>query len=146
MVWQRKGVMIEHQNLPFVDEHQVEIAAPRDVVWIALRRYVDASLGVGARSPVARLLGSEPPRGFRVESQVVNSHISLTGSHRFARYLLVFDLAAGAGEEETLLSARTYARFPGPHGQVYRYLVIRSKVHVLVTKHMLRAVRRLARA
>lgn len=144
-MWQREGVMIEHQDLPFVDEHQVEIAAPRDAVWIALRRYVDSSLGVGARSPVARLLGSEPPRGFRVESQVVNSHISLTGSHRFARYLLVFALADGAGEE-TLLSARTYARFPGPHGQVYRYLVIRSKVHVLVTKHMLRAVRRLALA
>ena len=142
-MWQRERVTLEHRDLPFVDEHRITIAAPRDLVWTALRGHVDSSLGVGARSPAARLLGSEPPSGFRIEREVLKSYISLTGSHRFARYLLVFDLADGA-DATTLLSARTYAQFPGFHGQLYRYLVIGSKVHVVVTKHMLRVMRRLA--
>ena len=33
-------------DLPYVDEHAVTIAAPRDRVWAALRQYATTSIGV----------------------------------------------------------------------------------------------------
>ncbi len=41
----------------------------------------------------------------------------------------------------TLLSARTYADFPGVGGRVYRALVVGSGAHVLAVRRMLRSVR-----
>jgi hypothetical protein len=130
-------------DLPYVDTNQTRIAAPRDLVWTALRRYVDSSIGVGESNPLTWLLGTEPRSGFEVTRDVPNQQLSLAGRHRFARYLLVFDLVDVA-DGETLLSARTYSDFPGPHGRVYRALVISTRLHVVATKHMLRSVRRLS--
>ena len=41
-----------------------------------------------------------------------------------------------------MLRAHTFARFPGPHGRVYRLLVIDSRAHVLATRRILASVRR----
>jgi hypothetical protein len=73
--------------------------------------------------------------------EVQNQRLSMAGRHRLARYLLVFELADVEGET-TLLRARTYAAFPGPHGRTYQALVIGSRGHVVAVKHMLRIIRR----
>ena len=71
--------------------------------------------------------------------------LTMAGHHRFSRYRLVFDLAetdlgsaAGGG---TLLTATTLAAFPGPHGFIYRALVIGSRGHLVAVHRMLRAIR-----
>lgn len=68
--------------------------------------------------------------------------VRLAGHHRFSRYVLTFTLATQAGG--TLLTARTDAEFPGPHGWIYRQLVITSGAHRILTVRMLRTVGRRA--
>jgi len=129
--------------LPYVDEHAITIAAPRDLVWAALRRYAARSIGLSGGSPLAGALGTVPRSGFEVAEAVPGDRLTLSGQHRFSRYALVFELRDAAGDG-TVLTAKTYAAFPGPHGRVYRVLVIGTRAHVLATDHMLRAVRRLS--
>lgn len=133
----------EHSELPYVDEHRTTIAAPRDLVWNALRRYVDSSLRVAASHPLAGLLGTEPRGGFEMAQEVPNQRLGLAGRHRFSRYRLVFDLT-DVDDGSTRLSAQTYAAFPGPHGRIYRALVISTRGHVIAVKRMLRTVRRMS--
>ena len=83
-------------------------------------------------------LGGEPQRR-RTVDEAPDEQLRLAGRHRFSRYQLVFGLSDDA--DGTLLSARTYADFPGLHGRVYRALVIGSGAHVLAVRHMLRSVR-----
>lgn len=45
-----------NSELPIVEEHQIRVAASRGLVWTALRRHVDSSLGVGESHPLAWLL------------------------------------------------------------------------------------------
>ena len=73
-----------------------------------------------------------------------HERLTLTGRHHFSRYLLVFDLG-DAPDGATRLRATSYAAFPGPHGRVYRTLVIGTRLHVVATTHILRSVRRLTR-
>lgn len=40
-----------------------------------------------------------------------------------------------------MLRATTYAGFPGPHGLMYRALVIGTGAHVFATSRMLHAIR-----
>ncbi len=130
-------------ELPFVDEHSILIPASRDHVWSALRRYVDSTLGVSARNPLTRILGTDPPAGFEVEREIPGEQLDMAGRHRFSRYRLVFELV-DAADNETQLSARTYAEFPGLRGRVYRALVIGTRLHVLATNQILRSIRRAA--
>ena len=46
------------------------------------------------------------------------------------------------GGDGTLLRARSYARFPGPHGFVYRQLVIGSRAHRILLNRLLHTVAR----
>jgi len=131
-------------ELPYIDEHAISIDAPREWVWTALTRFVESSLASGRGRPVTRLLGTEPPSGFEVSRSEPAAHLTLTGRHRFSRYRLVFELA-DAADGATQLRARTYAAFPGLSGQVYRTLVIRTRLHVLATHHLLRSIARSAR-
>ncbi|MCW3840498.1 hypothetical protein ONA70_10365 [Micromonospora yasonensis] len=137
--------------LPFVDEHRVLAPASAPAVWHALARQVP-----GARGGVlAHLLGAEPRRasgtlldpgatlpGFAVTEAEPGRHVRLTGRHRFSRYALVFTLSAQPGG--TLLSARTYAEFPGLPGRLYRLLVIGSGGHRVLVGRMLRTIGRQA--
>ena len=130
--------------LPYVDEHAVEVRAPRDQVWRALDDYVHGSVGISDRHPLGLVLGTRPRSGFAVASSVPGEQVCLEGRHRFSVYRLVFDVADGTSPGTTTLRATTLAAFPGPHGRVYRLLVISSGAHVVATTRMLRAVARRA--
>jgi hypothetical protein len=128
-------------GLPYVDEHTVTVAAPRDRVWGELLRYVNESLATSRDHPLARVLGASPRSGFRVTGAEAGERLALAGRHRFSRYALVFALdeqSAGV----TLLRATTHAAFPGLHGTLYRTLVVGTRVHALVTRRMLETVRK----
>jgi hypothetical protein len=143
--------------LPWVDEHAAEIKAPAAVVWPALLRSVER-MSAGAAAPrYARAVGcadTEPggPRPLEVGSTVPGFHVAaltpgrvlvLAGSHHFSDYALVFRLEP-LGGVRTRLVAETRADFPGFKGRAYRALVIGTRMHVLVTRRVLRAVTRRA--
>ncbi|MBS2964400.1 hypothetical protein KGA66_15185 [Actinocrinis puniceicyclus] len=141
-------------DLPFIDEHQVVVAAPAAVVWQSLTaRIIKTRLGVSeafARAVAARpseatgtLLdeGSTMP-GFAVAECVPGDHLTLVGSHRFSRYVLRFGLTEQPGG--TVLSARSNAEFPGLPGRAYRQFVIGSGGHRVLVGRLLRSVARSA--
>ena len=132
-------------ELPYLDEHSIRIAASRERVWTALQDYAATSLRIPDRSPLAGLLGTEPRAGFDVAERAPLERLTLVGRHRFARYLLTFELT-DAGAAATQLRAQSYAEFPGVGGRLYRALVIGSRAHVVATNHILRSVRRLTLA
>jgi hypothetical protein len=127
-------------DLPFVDEHRTTIEAPLEVVWRGLRKYVDRMIAANDGGLFTKLLGAQPPAGFEVSEEVPEERLALTGRHRFSRYALVFELDPSGSQ--TVLRALTYAVFPGPHGRVYRLLVISSRVHVVATRRLLASIRR----
>ncbi|MGZ6641661.1 MAG: hypothetical protein ACXVFT_07465 [Solirubrobacteraceae bacterium] len=129
--------------LPYVDEHAIDVAVPRDQAWVALRRWVADALLTHGDGALLRLLGTDPPAGFAIAAATPPQRLELVGRHRFARYMLAFELTdAGAGT--TLVCARTFADFPGVHGRAYRALVIGTGAHVVATRHLLRSIRRCA--
>ncbi len=130
-------------ELPYVDEHSIRIPAARELVWTALQHYVASSLVTAEPSLLRRLLGTEPATGFSVADSIDAERMTLVGRHRFARYLLTFELA-DVSERSTQVRAQSYAAFPGVRGRVYRMLVIGTRAHVVATNHVLRSVRRLA--
>lgn len=140
-------------NLPFIDEHAVEVQADADAVWEAILRVFGRSFGSPATARTARLLGcadtetTENPLptpgsalpGFHVESADRPRELVLAGSHRFSRYALTFHLEDHGNR--TTLRAKTRAAFPGLKGEAYKTLVIRTRGHVLVTRRILSAVK-----
>lgn len=145
------------EQLPHVDEHSFEIAAPQATVWDALLRVVEASVSSGAVPPFTRLVGcadteAAGPRplaagsvlpGFHVAAASPASELALAGSHRFSNYALIFRLDPLDGDR-TRLRAETRAEFPGLKGSVYRALVIGTRMHVLVTRRIIAATKRRA--
>ncbi len=140
-------------GLPLVDEHRIRTPAPADAVWRELARQVPGTQA-GA-TLLARLLGTEPRRasgvlfdpgatlpGFAVTEAVPGRLIRLTGRHHYARYALLFTLTPEP--EGTLVSASTYAAFPGPLGRLYRLAVIGTGSHRILVRRMLHAVRQRA--
>ncbi|RIQ10864.1 SRPBCC family protein [Jiangella rhizosphaerae] len=138
--------------LPFIDEHRLLVPAPPAEVWRALAGHVSK---MTAAVPLAWVLGTRPRRasgaplepgatvpGFAVAAVEPERLVRLVGRHRFSRYALTFTLAAAP--DGTVLSARTEAAFPGPHGRAYRLLVIGSGAHRRIVGRMLRDVRRRA--
>ncbi|HET6997465.1 MAG TPA: hypothetical protein VFI03_02660 [Solirubrobacterales bacterium] len=144
-------------ELPHVDEHSLVIAADRGTTWEALSRVVDASFSAGAVPPVARLLGCADtavsgPRpleagstvpGFQVATADTPAELALVGRHRFSGYALIFRLDE-LDRGRTRVQAETRADFPGLKGEVYKTLVIRTRMHVLVTRRILGAAKRRA--
>ena len=127
-------------DLPFVDEHRTTVEQPIEVVWPGLRAYVDRTLASGRATLLTRLLGTRPASGFEVTEEVPERRLVLEGRHRFSVYALVFELDPEG--PRTVLRALTHARFPGPHGRVYRLLVISSRAHVLATNGILASIRK----
>lgn len=140
-------------QLPFVDEHAVEVAAPRERVWDAVCQVVSRSFQGQGSSVFARLVGAREtvPRGepgapgsaivgFRVARADPPTELVLEGEHRFSRYALIFRLDAlpGGGSR---VRAETRAAFPGLRGRAYRTLVIGTRGHVLVVRRLLHAIR-----
>lgn len=97
-------------RLPYVDERAIEVAVPRDQEWVALRRYVAESLLTTGGGPLRPLLGTDPHAGFEIAAATPARRLELVGRHRFARYMLAFDLtdaAAGSMRVCSRTSART---------------------------------------
>jgi hypothetical protein len=141
-------------DLPFIDEHRLLVSAPALAVWRSLATVLPGPSGLSAEI-LACLLGAEPRQaagtpldegatwpGFEVSEATRARLVRLTGRHRFSRYALVLTL--DPQPEGMMLSARTYARFPGVHGWVYQQLVIGSGAHRIVVARLLREVRRRA--
>jgi hypothetical protein len=141
-------------SLPYIDEHAVEVAAAAGSTWDSLLTVAERSFGSDGTSRFARLLGCEDLRatgprplaagsampGFHVATAEVPRELALAGSHRFSRYALVFRVdELGAGRSR--LRAETRAEFPGAKGAVYETLVIRTRIHVLVTRRILTAAK-----
>jgi hypothetical protein len=137
-------------ELPFVDEHRVLVPAPAEAVWRSLAARFGRVAGAGT---YARVVGARPARssggtfeqgatmpGFAVTQSVPYERVRLAGRHHFSRYALVLTLTEQAGG--TLLSARTYASFPGIHGRAYRGLVIGSGAHRVLVGRLLRGIGR----
>jgi hypothetical protein len=139
-------------DLPFIDEHSIEVAASPGRVWSALRQTLSPS-GGRSRERFARLLGASETRshgdplepgstitGFRIVRARAPTELVLEGEHRFSRYALIFHLEAlPAGRSR--VRAETRAAFPGVRGGAYRALVIGTRAHVLATKRLLHSVR-----
>lgn len=68
------------------------------------------------------------------------AELVLAGRHRFSDYALIFRIQEG--ESGTTFRAETRARFPGLAGWLYRAMVIGSRGHVVVVRHILHRVRR----
>jgi len=140
-------------DLPFIDEHAIEVAASPERAWGALRQVLTPSSGGRSREWFARLLGASVTRshgdplepgssitGFRIARANAPVELVLEGEHRFSRYALIFHLEQLPGERSRM-RAETRAVFPGLRGHAYRALVIGTHGHVLAVKRLLRAVR-----
>jgi hypothetical protein len=127
-------------TLPFVDEHSVEIPAAPEAVWDApwavLRRSFGGTRGSRLFGRAVGVRDTEPIVGFHVVEEERGRSLVLEGEHRFAQYRWTFRFENGR------LSAATHAAFPGPHGKVYRTLILPTGFHARVVKRVLEAVRR----
>jgi hypothetical protein len=141
-------------DLPFVDEHQVLVAASATAVWRALVAQIPR---FASSESLAGLLGAEPRQasgpplsegstfpGFAAAEVEPEQRLRLTGHHHFSRYALLLTLTPQS--DGTVLSARTNAEFPGLQGGIYRRLVIGSSAHRVLVKRLLRTVRQRAEA
>ena len=149
-------VAAKGEELPFIDRHSVEVEAGPQATWDALIEVLTRSLGSRGSKLAARALGctelgkmdlplaeggSIP--GFRVVTFAPTTQLTLAGEDRFSRYRLSFSLDATT-TDRTTLAAATSAAFPGLHGRLFRFLVVRSGAHALVTRRLLKTVGRSA--
>ncbi|MGR2754031.1 NUDIX hydrolase [Agromyces arachidis] len=142
-------------SLPRVDEHSVVIGADAADVHAALEEglrfaggaRIARALGcddIEASGPRPLAVGSTVP-GFRVVAADPPTRLELAGRHRYAEYELEFRIER-VDRERTRLRAVTRAVFPGPHGAVYRGLLLGAGLHARATRGILARVRRAAEA
>jgi hypothetical protein len=145
---------VASDRLPHVDEHATVIEADLDATWDALMRTVDRSFASAPTARGARVLGCADvapagPRplapgsaipGFHVGTADRPRELALLGRHRFSAYTLIFRLD-DLGDGKARLRAETRAEFPGVKGRLYRAMVIGTRVHVVVTRRLLGAVK-----
>ena len=77
-----------------------------------LQHCTATSVRIPEGSLIARLLGARPCAGFEVLDSAPAHSLTLARRHRFARYMLTFELT-DAAEAATHLRAQTCALFPG---------------------------------
>jgi hypothetical protein len=144
------------ESLPYVDEHVADVAATAERTWEALVAYIGTTGRNRRGRMVANRLGCVPSEpsgepgeigstipGFIVTRSIPPAVMALMGEHRFSRYALIFRITE-TPSGTVRLGAETRAEFPGGRGRLYRTLVIGSRGHVLATRSILRAVRKLA--
>lgn len=123
-----------------LDDQRILISASRDRVWQAMLDCVEKILRRGR--PLAWILGANPPIGFAVTAEEPQQRLDLSGRHRFATYLLRFELTSPHDQDgSTLLLARSYADFHGLSGHAYRTALLRSGGHVGAVRLMLHTVK-----
>jgi hypothetical protein len=140
-------------ELPFIDEHCVTIDASPEATWGAVMTFPKGMTGstkklyasaVGARdvnvSGLDHLeVGSTFP-GFHVVEASPPTRLLLEGQHRFSRYALDLNIEEMPGQKSRLC-AETRAEFPHFHGAIYRSLVIGSRIHAVLVRRILRAIK-----
>jgi hypothetical protein len=121
------------KRLPYIDQHAITVDTDRADTWSAL-------LGVMCRDPHDP---STVPIGFVLDEVQEPERLALKGRHLFAVYRWVFELDPLDGVDtpgRTRVRATTWAAFPGPHGKIYRALVIGTGAHRVVTRRTLKHI------
>jgi hypothetical protein len=150
---------MDRAQLPYIDEHAVDIAADADDLWLFLLDGIERSFSHRVANVYARAIrcddtdatgprpfaeGSTIP-GFHVAALLPRQQLVLAGHHRFSSYALTFRLDR-LGQGRSRLHAETRAAFPGLAGGVYRLLVIGTGGHVVAVRRLLSGIKRRAEA
>jgi hypothetical protein len=142
--------------LPLIDEHEVSVDVSAEEAWPvviaaftrlttrpAWRAYGKAVRCEPDRASGDPATGGATVPGFRVMRCVQPTEWALEGSHLFSRYGLTFCIDP-LGDERCRVRAESRAEFPGPHGTVYRALVIGTGGHVIGVRGILQGIKRQA--
>ncbi|MGK8489127.1 hypothetical protein [Nocardia asiatica] len=116
------------ERLSYIDEHARSVEANRDRAWQAV-------LKVMCRDPH----NPSAPVGFEFDTVARPHRLALRGQHWFSKYALIFELDE-EGPSRTRVRARSYGDFPGPHGRIYRALVVGTGGHRVMVRRMLRRI------
>ncbi len=141
-------------DVPFIDEHTIEIEASTAAVWETLVQQVGGLFGGSVAPRYARVVGCEDQTvggpqplaegstlpGFHVEIFTPPNELVLAGRHRFSTYVLRFRTEA-ISPTRSRLHAETRAAFPGVAGGIYRLAVIGTGGHAVVVRRMLSRVK-----
>jgi hypothetical protein len=139
--------------LPRIDEHEISVNVPAPVAWTA----VVAVFGRLTTRPAWRIFAKtirckpdhaigtavtvgEALPGFLVAGCEAPTEWALAGEHLFSRYALTFRITP-VDSEHCRVVAHSYAEFPGPHGKIYRALVIGSGGHAIGVRGILRSIK-----
>ncbi|MEZ0364011.1 hypothetical protein ACAG26_09980 [Mycobacterium sp. pUA109] len=114
------------ERLPYIDEHAITIDAAPAETWTALLQVICRDPDDPATVPV----------GFALAEATPPQRLVLKGRHPFAVYRWVFELDE-LGPQRTRVRSQTWAAFPGPHGKVYRALVIGTGAHRVAVRLIL---------
>ncbi|MFC9437910.1 hypothetical protein [Nocardia sp. NPDC057030] len=117
------------ERLSYIDEHARSIDANRDRAWTALLKVI-------CKDPADP---ATVPAGFVLDEAQAPARLALKGRHWFSVYALVFELD-DEGANRTRVRAKSWGNFPGPHGKIYRALVIGSGGHKIVVRRLLRQI------
>jgi hypothetical protein len=144
------------EQLPRIDEHEIDVDAPADASWAALFPTLEKALGGKfAHRYIERLHAAETEAhgdlhhpggtlpGFTVTRAIAPVMLALAGKHHFAQYAVVFKIDLLPGQRSRV-RLETRAQFTGARGHLYRVGVLGTRLHVIVVSRVLRAVRRRA--
>lgn len=140
-------------ELPYLDEHEIVIAAGADAVWTVLLEKVEHDFSRPAMATYARAVGcadreSSGPRplaegstipGFHVGTAVPGAELVLEGRHRFSAYAMIIRLEQ-IDPGRTRLRVESRAGFPGTTGRLYRLVVIGSGGHAVGQRRLLASI------
>lgn len=139
--------------LPCIDEHETSINVPAAVAWTAVLAVVGRLTTRPAWRMFAKAVRCKPDRaigagvtvgealpGFLVARCEAPTEWALEGEHLFSRYVLTFRIAP-VDSEQCRVAAHSSAEFPGPHGKIYRAMVIGSGGHAIGVRSILRSIK-----